>query len=90
MSNPLIESREKLDKPLVDHKETAAVESVKAAERPSISSEKSLFSSILNKSSDAETFGTHVTPVAPVSSMIVQPVGLASQPSSTFDTVVPL
>ena len=90
MSNPLIESREKLDKPLVDHKETSAVESVKAAERPSISSEKSLFSSMLNKSSDAETSGTHVAPVAPVSSMTVQPVGLASQPSSTFDTVVPL
>ena len=51
-------------------------------------SEKSLFSSILNKSSDAETSGTHVAPVAPVSSMTVQPVGLASQPSSTFDTVV--
>ena len=45
-------------------------------------SEKSLFSSILNKSSDAETSGTQV---APVSSMTVQPVGLAS---STFDTVV--
>ena len=42
-------------------------------------SEKSLFSSILNKSSDAETSGTQV---APVSSMTV---GLAS---STFDTVV--
>ena len=41
-------------------------------------SEKSLFSSILNKSSDVETSGTHV---APVSSMTVQP-------SSTFDTVV--
>ena len=80
----------KLDKPPVDRKETVAVESVKAAERPSISSEKSLFSSILNKSSsDAETSGTHVAaeknttaftfPVAPVSSMTtVQPVGLAS------------
>ena len=45
-------------------------------------SEKSLFSSILNKSSDAETSGTQV---APVSSITVQPVGLAS---STFDTVV--
>ena len=60
MSNPLIESREKLDKPLVDRKDTVAVESVKAAERPLISSEKSLLSSILNKSSDAETSGTHV------------------------------
>ena len=63
------------------------VESVKAAERPSISSEKSLFNSILNKSSDAETSGTHVAaeknialtfPVAPVSNMTMQPVGLAS------------
>ena len=35
------------------------------------------------KNSTAFTF-----PVAPVSSMTMQPVGLASQPSSTFDTVV--
>ena len=83
----------------MDRKETVAVDSVKAAERPSISSEKSLFSSILNKSSDAETSGTHVAaekntaftfPVAPESNMTVQPVRLASQPSSTLDTVVPL
>ena len=46
-------------------------------------SEKSLFSSILNRSSDAETSGTHVAPVALVSSMAVQPVGLASQPESS-------
>lgn len=98
MSNPLIESREKLDKSLVDCKETVAVESVKA-EKPSISSEKSPFSSSLKKISDAETSETHVAaekntaftfPVASVSSMTEKPIGLAPQPSSTFDKVVPL
>lgn len=97
-SNPLVESREKLDKSLVDGKmETVAVESVKA-EKPSISSEKSPSSSVLNKSSYAETSETHVVaeknpsftfPVAPVSSMTVPPVVLAPQPSSTLDKVVP-
>ena len=54
-----------------------------------------IFYNHIKSGSDAETSGTHVAaeknstaftfPVAPVSSMTVQPVG---QPSSTFDTVV--
>ena len=46
----------------MDRKETVAVESVKAGKRPSISYEKSLFSSILNKSSDADTYSSKYTP----------------------------